>query len=206
MDCNPKILGIAGGSGTGKTTVAIGLYRKYPDKIAVLHLDDYYKDPADAPRIEGGAYNWDHPDSLRFADLARDLAQWKRGEPITVMTKSELYNPAYDPALRNKIPQRIEPKAILILEGYLAFYDKRVRDLMTRKVYLDMPIEESLKRRMKPANSIWYLEHVVVPVHKEFVETTKAYADVMLDISEKSPAEVGKEIEALIAPWLAEPC
>lgn len=202
-DRQTKVLGIAGGSGSGKTTVAIYLHNAYPGQIALLHLDDYYKCPEDAPLVEGRR-NWDHPDSLMFDVLAQDIEQLVSGKSVRIMTKSELYNPNYDPKLRNKIEHIVHPAPIVIVEGYLAFYDQRVRDLMTLKVYLDIPIEESVKRRQKPLGDQWYLEHVVIPTHEEFVIPTKRYADVVVDINDKGVTAVEREVEALITPWLEE--
>lgn len=200
-DRQTKVLGIAGGSGCGKTTVAIYLHNTYPGKVALLHLDDYYKKPEDAPTIDGRR-NWDHPDSLMFDALAQDIEQLASGKSLTIMTKSELYNPHYDPRLHNTIKYVVEPADIIVVEGYLAFYDQRVRELMTLKVYLDIPIAESLKRRKKLLGDRWYLEHVVIPTHEEFVIPTKAYADVVIDIIGKDTITVEREVEALIKPWL----
>lgn len=199
-----KVLGIAGGSGSGKTTVAIYLHTAYPGRIALLHLDDYYKKPEDVPTV-GGRRNWDHPDSLMFDELTRDIELLTAGNPVTIMTKSELYNPHYDPRLRNMIQHVVEPADVIIVEGYLAFYDERVRDQMTLKIYLDIPIAESLKRRKKLLGDQWYLEQVVIPTHEEFVVPTKCYADVVIDIKGKDTLRVEQEVEALIKPWLDAP-
>ena len=105
------MIGIAGGSGVGKSTLAIGLAKKYPDKIALLHVDDYFKSAEDAPR-QGDLVNWDHPDAIRFDDLCHDIVSLMHDKPVTVMTKSELYNPDYKLELRNKIEYTIQPKPI----------------------------------------------------------------------------------------------
>jgi len=194
------ILGIAGGSGSGKSTLAINLVKKYPDQIALLQLDDYYKEQKDCPRA-GDFYNWDHPDSLRFDSFLHDTEALSRGESINIETRSELYNPTYDPQLRNKIPYAVEPKKILVLEGHLVFRDERIRNLMTLKVFLDIPIEESMKRRTKFSNE-WYFEHVLIPMHTQYIAPTKQYADVIIDALQKNTATVQKEVEEYIAPWL----
>ena len=191
-----KLVGIAGGSGSGKSTLAISLCRKYPQICALLHIDDYFKKSEDAPTLAGFT-NWDHPDAIRFDDLYRDLLSLKSGNSITILTKSELYNPGFDYTLRNKIEYTIEPKLVIILEGYLALYDERVRSLLDVKVYLDIPIEESTKRRSynKFALDEKYYAEVLVPMHKQFVEPTKEYADVAIDVSNMTPEEVLQKIE-----------
>ena len=194
-----KFFGIAGGSGSGKSTVAISLCKKYPEKIALIHVDDYFVAKVDAP-IHGEFTNWDHPASVRFDDLYADMLSLSAGRSIAVRTKSELYNPDYNPKIKNKIQQIIEPKPITVLEGYLALYDARVRGLLNWKIYLDIPIEESTRRRS--ANKFTldqkYYTEVLLPMHRQFVEPTKKYADVVIDVSRLTPQEVLKEIELML--------
>lgn len=193
------IIGIAGGSGSGKSTVAVSLCRSYPERFALLHVDDYFKKKEAAP-ILGTYKNWDHPDALRLDDLYSDLKNLKEGKAIRVHTKSELYNPGYEHALKNKIEQLIEPRPVIILEGYLALHDPRVRDLLDLKIYLDMSIEASLKRRSlnKFAADDEYFTKVLLPMHQQFVEPTKNYADMVLDASKLDADEVREAIERKI--------
>lgn len=195
-----KIVGIAGGSGSGKTTLAIGLYKKYPDKIALMHLDDYFVEPEDAP-IVNGTINWDDPATIRFDDLYRDIVSLMHGKAVTVMTKSELYNPEYDPNLRNKIPHTIEPTSVILVEGYLTFHDMHVRELMARKIYLDIPIEESLKRRTKDGDKE-YVQKILIPMHEQYIEPTKKYADFVVDAARLGIDEVRDAVEANLKDWL----
>ncbi len=125
-------IGIAGGSGSGKSTLAVALAKKYPEQIAVLHLDDYGAKKENIPMLNG-FLNREHPDAIRFDDLHRDLHALQNGHAITVRTKSELYNPGYTLEDDNKIEYTIEPKHIIIVEGYLVFHDTRIRDLMDKK-------------------------------------------------------------------------
>jgi|SRR3989344_227162 len=195
-----KIVGIAGGTGSGKSTLAIGLYRRYPDKIALMHLDDYFVEPEHAP-IVNGIINWDDPSAIRFDDLYRDIVSLMHGKSVIVMTKSELYNPGYDPELRNKIPYVIEPKPVILVEGYFTFYDMHVRELMARKIYLDIPIVESLKRRTKGGSSEYYRD-ILIPMHKKFIEPTKQYADLVIDVAKSGIDEVHDAVEFNIRRWL----
>ncbi len=195
-----RIVGIAGGSGSGKTTLAIGLHKKYPNKIALMHLDDYFVEPEDAP-IVNGMINWDDPATIRFDDLYRDIVSLMHGKAVTVMTKSELYNPGYDPIRRNKIPHTIEPTSVILVEGYLTFHDMHVRELMARKIYLDIPIEESLKRRTKDGDKE-YVQKILIPMHKQYIEPTKKYADFVVDAARLGIDEVRDAVEASLKDWL----
>ncbi len=186
-----SLIGIAGGSGSGKSTLAIALHKAYPNETVLVQLDDYYKTYEDAPRYAGGI-NWDHPDALRFDELVHDLNLLLKGEPVKILTKSELYNPGYRPALRNKIEWTLEPRALVILDGYLALYDPRVRQLINWSVFLDMSIEESVKRRtlnkFSPPQA--YFEEILFPIYRSVVVPTKQYADLVLDASTTTPEEI----------------
>ncbi len=185
------IIGIAGGSGSGKSTVAVSLSKKYPDKIALLHIDDYFKNKEQVPILKGFT-NWDHPDSIDFKKIYRDLVSLKNGNSVKVFTKSELYNPNYNHSLQNKIEYVIESKPVVILEGYLTLWDKMVRDMFDYKLYFDIPIEDSTKRRSmnKFILDQEYFSKVLLPMHKKYVEHTKIYTDLIIDVSTKSANEV----------------
>jgi uridine kinase len=196
---NMKLIGIAGGSGSGKSTVAASLCKKHPDLFALVHVDDYAKKIELVPTI-GDMKNWDHPDLLRFDDLYNDLVSLLNGKAISVITKSEFYNPNYDISIRNKKEQIIGAKPFIILEGFLALHDERIRNLMDLKIFLDITIEESSKRRSanKFVPSQQYFEKVLVPMHKAFVEPTKEYADVVIDVTNMDANEVYKRVESLV--------
>lgn len=194
-----KIIGIAGGSGSGKSTFAVDFCKKYSDKCVVIHLDDYFKHTEEVNLLDGFR-NWDHPDAVDFDKLYKDIVSLKNSESVKILTKSELYNPHYDHTLKNKLEIVLEPKEILLAEGYLAFYDKRIRDLMDYKIYLDIPIQESTKRRSanKFALDNEYFEKVLVPMYKEFVVPTKDFADYMLDVSKLNKEEVFDNLDDIL--------
>lgn len=194
-----KIIGIAGGSGSGKSTFAVDFCKKYSDKSIIIHLDDYFKHTEEVSLLEGFR-NWDHPEALGFDRLYKDLVSLKNGESVKILTKSELYNPHYDHTLKNKLEVILGPKEILLVEGYLAFYDKRIRDLMDYKIYLDIPIEESTKRRSvnKFVLDNEYFEKVLVPMYKEFVVPTKDFADYVLDVSKLNKEEVFNNLDDIL--------
>ncbi len=180
-------IGIAGGSGSGKSTLAVAFAKKYPDTVAIVHIDDY-PSPKEATPTFHGFLNREHPDAIRFDDLYADLCALRDGKSITVHTKSELYNPDYTLEKNNKIDYVIQPKPIIIVEGYLALCDERIRKLMDLKIYLDMPIEESLKRRTKFKDEAYFKE-VLIPMHKKYIEPTQQYADYVIDTSTTSIPE-----------------
>lgn len=186
-----KIIGIAGGSGSGKSTLAIGLYHAFPGQCAIIHLDDYFKSKAEVPTLDDYT-NWDHPDALDWDKLYQDILDLKNGKSIIVSTKSELYHPNYNHSLRNKIDQVIDPRPIIILEGYLLFHEKRIRDMLDTKIFLDMPIESSSERRSlnKFTLNPVYINSILFPMHKKFVEPTKEYAEIVIDASQQGPKEV----------------
>ncbi|NCS99456.1 hypothetical protein GW765_00545 [Candidatus Parcubacteria bacterium] len=194
-----KIIGIAGGSGSGKSTLAVSLCKKYPDKFSLIHLDDYFVSKENVPKL-AGYNNWDCPEAIRFEDLYRDLSELKEGRSVTVKTKSELYNPDYRHELRNYIDHTIEPRGIIIVEGYLLFANDRVRILLDHKIFLSVPIEESIKRRSLgkfiPEND--YVETVVIPMHLAHIEPTKQYADLVIDVGENSIEETEKLVQEYI--------
>ncbi len=170
------------------------------EHYALVHLDDYFKKAKDAPRV-GEQLFWDHPDSLRFDDLHKDLLALKEGRPITVMTRSELYNPEYRKELKNKLEYTILPKSVIIVEGYLAFFDVRIRALMDVRIYLEFPIERSLERRTKFMDEKYFRE-LLIPAHEEFVKPTKAHATLIIDVQDKGVEEVVQEARTHIAERL----
>jgi uridine kinase len=195
-----RIIGIAGGSGSGKSTLAINLCKNRPDKCALVHIDDYFKHTNEVPKLREFA-NFDHPDALKFDELYKDLMALKNGGAIKILTKSELYNPGYDSTLKNRIEYIIEPKEIIILEGYLALHDPKIRGLMDQKIYLDLPIGESLKRRSANKSLLMkrdYFEQVLMPMYKEYVLPTKDKSDLVIDVSDKNAEEVYKIVEEAI--------
>ena len=175
------VIGVAGGSGCGKSTLSYGLKAKYPDIIEVVHFDDYQKEETDVPFLDG-IRNWDHPDAINFKQLHRDLIQLIGNKQVTVMTKSSILNPTYEE--KGRIKHIMEPKKIIIVEGYLAFYNRKIREMFDLTIFLDSPISESMKRRDKIicGDNNKYNTKILFPMYAKYVEPTKKAADMIIDV------------------------
>src|SRR3989344_7035084 len=180
------LIGIAGGSGSGKSTLAYGLQDQFPDLIEVVHFDDYQKMKEQIP-VHHSMRNWDHPEAIYFAGLLRDLELLKSGQDVQIMTKSAKHNPDYEKS--GKIPHTMKAKRIVIIEGYMALTDERIRKLYDFSVFLDLHADERMKRRTKFINPE-YTEKILLPMHKEYVESTKEFADMVIDIEKHNDKEV----------------
>ena len=178
------IIGIAGGTASGKTTVVKKIMKSFKNKnVGHIDLDSYYKDFSTLTPEERNDINFDHPGSLDFSLLAKHLKQLKEWQPIE--------KPIYDFAthLRQKETTTVYPTRILIIEGILVFVDKKLRKLMDMKIFVDTPddirilrrIERDIKERGRDFESIknQYLT-TVRPMHLEFIESTKHYADIII--------------------------
>ena len=183
------IIGIAGGSGCGKSTLAYGLKDKYPDLVEVVHFDDYQKEEVNVPLFEN-MRNWDHPDAINFEQLYSDLIQLINNQKVEIMTKSSVLNPSYEK--KGRIKHILNPNKIIIVEGYLALYDKKIRELFDLKIFLDIPISESMKRRNKITynNESEYNNKILVPMHLKYVVPTEDKADLSLDVVKNNKDKV----------------
>lgn len=180
----PIAIGIAGGTGSGKTTVAnVMLERVGAGNIAFLAHDAYYKDLKDLPVAQRNIINFDHPDSLDtelMVEHLRSLLEWQTVEV-----------PTYDftAHTRTDRTQEIQPQAVVLVEGILIFADRRLRDLFDVKIFVDTPADIRFIRRLQRdivergrtmESVIRQYETTVRPMHLEFVEPSKRYADVII--------------------------
>jgi uridine kinase len=180
----PLIMGIAGGSGSGKTTVA----RKVAEamagaSVALVEMDSYYRNLTHLSYEERRHVNWDHPDAFDIDLFVTQLGRLAAGQAID--------KPVYDFVTHARAPEsvRVEPTQVVVIDGILLFVDPRVRDLCDVKVYVDADADIRLLRRLRrdmrkrgrPLEEIidQYLT-TVRPMHLEFVEPTKRYADVIV--------------------------
>ena len=180
----PLIIGVAGGSGSGKTTVVREIVRNIgANQVTVIHHDSYYKDVKELPLEERAQINYDHPDSLETSLLIRHLHQLAAGQVVEV--------PRYDFTAHMRSPEteRVEPRKVVIVDGLLILWDRQLRQLMDIKVFVDTDADLRFIRRLtrdieergRTAESVTeqYLR-TVRPMHLEFVEPSKRYADVII--------------------------
>jgi len=178
------VIGVAGGTGSGKTTVAQEILQRVgPDRIAYVQHDSYYRDRSHLPLEERARINYDHPDSLESELLVQHLKQLKEGHPVEV--------PMYDFALHTRRPEtrRVDPRRVILVEGILIFADRSLRDMMDVKIYVDTDpdlrfirrLQRDLTERGRTMGLVieQYLS-TVRPMHLEFVEPSKRYVDIII--------------------------
>ena len=201
------VIGLAGGTGSGKTTVAnVILERVGAERIAYLPHDAYYRSLADLPPAQRDAINWDHPNALDTDLMIEQVTALKAGHPIEL--------PVYDfmTYARTADTVRVQPQAIILVEGILIFADARLRRLFDMKIFVDTDADLRFIRRLRrdiaergrTAESVirQYLA-TVRPMHLEFVEPSKRYADII--VPEGGRNEVAMEmIVARIQSLLAK--
>ena len=180
----PLVIGIGGGTGSGKTTVAnVILARVGAERIALLPHDAYYRDLADLPHAQRDIVNFDHPDSLETELLIRHLEGLKRGETVDI--------PVYDFTAHARTDQTttIPPHPVILVEGILIFAEPRLRELFDVKIYVDTPpdirfirrLQRDMMERARTLESVIHQYQTTVrPMHEEFVEPSKRFADVII--------------------------
>jgi uridine kinase len=180
----PLIIGIAGGTGSGKTTVARRVAEALEDaSVAFIDMDAYYRNFSHLSAEERKRVNWDHPDAFDLDLFASQMSALAEGHTIE--------KPIYDFVnhLRRANTERVEPTDVIVIDGILLFVDRRVRDLCDVKVYVDADADIRLIRRIERdmAERGRSLEEILTqylttvrPMHLEFVEPSKRWADVIL--------------------------
>ena len=186
LEFNHKItvIGIAGGTGSGKTTVVRKLVEALPPAyVAVVPLDSYYNDTSEMTEEERHAINFDHPDAFDWKLLIKQVNLLRSGESIA--------QPTYSYIKCNRLPETIhvDPKPVIIIEGIMTLLNKRLREMMDLKVFVDCDSDERLIRniqrdiveRGRDVSMVVnrYLE-VLKPMHEQFIEPTKRFADVII--------------------------
>lgn len=202
----PVVVAVAGGSGSGKTTVAHEILRRAgTSRISLIQHDAYYKDLSNLPPAQRAMNNFDHPDSLDNSLLIAHLGLLKAGEPVDI--------PVYDftTHTRTTSTQHVEPHPVILIEGILIFADHALRDLMDVKIYVDTDADIRFIRRLRRdiAERGRTMESVihqylatVRPMHQEFVEPSKRFADVIIPeggFNEVAMELVAARIRALLA-------
>ena len=184
MSITPVIVGVAGGSGSGKTYFANRLLEQFGhDKMEVLLQDHYYRDQSAKFDEDGGSVNFDHPDALDFDLLAEHLKLLKSGRSVEV--------PRYDFATHTRLPdaERFEPRPLIVLDGILILSQPKIVELLDYSIYVDTPEPLRFQRRLsrdikergrEEAGVIKQYQKQVLPMHNEFVEPSKAQAAAIL--------------------------
>lgn len=178
-----RVVGVAGGSASGKTTIVNKIEEYFGRDIVVLGHDSYYKAHDDLDYEERSQLNYDHPNAFDTERMAEDVRRLIKGQAVDI--------PVYDFTIHNRVDEtmHVEPKNVIIIEGILILENKELRDLMDAKIYVDTDADERLMRRIRRdmserARSIdSILEQyagTVKPMHEEFVEPSKRYADVII--------------------------
>ena len=193
MDKNILVLGIAGGTGSGKTTLMKNIIDKFGNAVTVLSHDNYYKRRDELTYEQRCLINYDEPDALETDLMAAHLDRLRRGEAIDC--------PVYDFTQHNRSNEtvRIEPTPVIIVEGILIFENKPLRDLMDIKIFVDTDADVRLCRRItRDVNKrgrtlesvLTQYQTTVKPMHEKYVEPSKKHADLVVP-------EGGKNLVAL---------
>lgn len=180
----PLVIGIAGGSGSGKTTVVNEILKQVgTERIAFLQHDSYYKDLTGLPPVQRADINFDHPDSLETDLLIQHIASLRDFQPVSV--------PIYDFATDSRTKQTftVEPQNVILVEGILIFVEPELRKMFDLKIFVDTDADLRFIRRLHRDITernrtteyvIQQYQATVRPMHLEFVEPSKRYADVII--------------------------
>jgi uridine kinase len=180
----PLVIGIAGGSGSGKTTVANEILERVgPGHIAFLPHDAYYKDLSNLPEPRRAEVNFDHPDSLETEILIHHIKELKSGQSIDL--------PVYDFKTHSRTAKTIpiKPQPVILVEGILIFVERALREIFDVKIFVDTDpdirfirrLQRDINERGRTTSSVINQYHKTVrPMHLEFVEPSKRYADVII--------------------------
>ncbi|WP_026508005.1 uridine kinase [Butyrivibrio sp. MC2013] len=203
---SPYIVGIAGGTGSGKSTFTNRLKKIFGDQVTVLYYDNYYKAHDDLPFEERKKINYDHPDAFETSLLLEHLKKLKAGESIQC--------PVYDYTRHNRSGEfvTVNPSKIILLEGILVLSDKRLRNMMDIKIFVEADADERILRRVlrdvkergRDIENIadQYLT-TVKPMHYLYVEPTKGYADIVINSGMNDVAldVMQTKIRSLLESW-----
>jgi uridine kinase len=199
------IIGIAGGTGSGKTTVVKKIVEALPPHyVAVVPLDSYYNDTTDMTEEERHSINFDHPDAFDWKLLIKQINELREGRAIE--------QPTYSYILCNRLKETIhvDPKPVVIIEGIMTLLNKKLREMMDLKIFVDCDSDERLIRniqrdtidRGRTVTMVMdrYMK-VLKPMHEQFIEPTKRYADLIIPEGGENIKGIGilcKYIEGLV--------
>ena len=206
------VIGIAGGSGSGKTTVQRRILERFgPARIALLDHDAYYQDLGHLPIEERARFNFDHPDALETDLMVEHLRRILAGEPVA--------KPTYDFTChrRRDATVTVEPRPVIVVDGILVLAEPTLREHMDIKLYVDTPddvrlmrrIERDINERGRSLDTVLaQYRRTVRPMHLEFVEPSKRYADVIIPRGGKNEVAIAmvlSRVQALLSEDAAHP-
>ena len=183
MDNKILVIGIAGGTGSGKTTLMKNLIARFADDVTVLSHDNYYRRHDELPYEERCKLNYDEPAALETDLMARHLDALRHGQAIRC--------PVYDFSVHSRSDETvlISPQRVIIVEGILIFENKQLRDLMDIKIFVDTDADVRLCRRIKRdvnkrgrtlESVLQQYQQTVKPMHEKYVEPSKRFADIVV--------------------------
>jgi uridine kinase len=197
------IIGIAGGSGSGKSSFSNRLKEQFQDDITVIYYDNYYKDNTGIPFEERKKINYDHPDALETSLLVEHLKKLRQGQAIDC--------PVYDYSVHNRSDQTIhvEPKPVIVVAGILTLYDPSLLEQLDVRIYFEADADERILRRLRRDvvergrdidGIIEQYLTTVKPMHARYVEPTRALADLVINsgLNDIALDVVSTKIQALI--------
>lgn len=179
----PIIIGIAGGTGSGKTSITNAIFAEVGEHLTIIPQDSYYKDYSELSFEERSNINFDHPNAFDYELLIEHISSIKKKVPINV--------PIYDFKTHSRLEKTtlVQPTKIIVVEGILVFENKKLRDIMDIKIFVDTDadvrilrrIERDMKERGRSLESIMtQYRETVRPMHNEFVEPSKRFADIII--------------------------
>lgn len=181
---NVTIIGIAGGTGSGKTTVVKKIVAALPkDSVAVVPLDSYYNDTSELTPEQRKEINFDHPDAFDWKLLIKQINDLREGRAIE--------QPTYSYIISNRLPETIhvDPKPVIIVEGIMTLLNRRLREMMDLKIFVDCDSDERLIRNIQRdtidrGRTVTMVmeryQKVLKPMHEQFIEPTKRFADLII--------------------------
>jgi len=191
MSASPFLIGIAGGTGAGKTTIATEIVDAVDTEMVLLSLDNYYRDRSELSPGARAELNFDHPDAIDWERLVEDVRRLSENEPVAV--------PQYNLKTHTRETEgvTVEPEPIVIVEGILALYDDRILDRLDLSMYVQTDpdvrvlrrIQRDIEKRDRTIEGVieQYLS-TVKPMHEQFVEPTKRSADIIIPEGANEPA------------------
>jgi uridine kinase len=200
------IIGIAGGTGSGKSTVVRNLIDFLPpDSVAIIPQDNYYRDMGHLSLEERNQLNFDHPDSIEFELLVEHVKQIKQNKEIDI--------PTYSFSTHSRLEETItlHSRKVVIVEGIMVLVNEYLRDQLDLKIFVDTDADDRLGRRLKRDISergrtveevLWRYHSMVKPMHLQFIEPSKRYADIIIPQGGDNKVAIDVLKDYLLKRWL----